>query len=604
MTAAAPPPDQSRPDNNNPDKNRPERSFFSGRFFGGLLALALTLIAAGVSIFWMLSANSPLALLQGGDRPIAAATAFVPAHSPFTLSLLTRPDNLVALQRSLLQEKSSQLDPQLGDKPNNRPSNKTAKPLNPQQRASREVDQLKQSLLKNTGLDYERDIQPWIGNEVTFAFTDADLDRDEANGQQAGYLVAVEIAAEQQQQAREFLQLFWQRQALLGKSPRSEQTSGVRILSGDMATALVGNHLVIFANDVRVLRRSIRAAQSVTNLAQNRAYRQSVAQLREDRVGLAYFDTSILNEPSTAQSFMAIGLGLTRAGIGADIRLAEAAPVGFLRDRTKAQPTASTKAGSSVGSEPKLIDLLKFFPESTPLALISQNLAQLKPTLITSGLPSDILPDFLQLGTQSGEQISSNDQADEAAWDWIKPDYALGKISAGKEGSWILAIAPEPSQRAEGIAQLDALAQAKGYSAVPVMIGDDQAIAWTRLQTKGRSRANGLETEILGLRLQQGEYEILASSFTAMEAALAAENRSLLSASQFTEAIAALPVSSFSDESGYLYANWSAVEPALSQFFPILKQIKSVAPSLVSHIDTLAATREGQSASAFIRLAP
>lgn len=600
MTAAAPQPDQSSPDKS-PDTNSPERSFFSGRFFGGLLALALTLVAAGVSVFLVLSASSPLALLQGGDRPIAAATAFVPASSPFTLSLLTRPDNLVALQRAILQERGSQLDTQ----PSRKPVSQTARQLTPQQQALREVDQLKQSLLKTTGLDYERDIRPWIGNEVTFAFTDVDLDRDEANGQQAGYLIAVEIAAEQQQQAREFLQLFWQRQALLGKSPRSERTSGVRILYGDMATALVGDHLVIFANDVRVLRRSIRAAQSVTNLAQNRAYRQSVAQLREDRIGLAYLDRSILNGSEAARSFIAIGLGLTRAGISADVRLADTAPTGFLRagDRTQTKPAASTNPKPSLDSEPNRASLLKFLPANTPLALVSKNLSQLEPTLAASGLPSSLLPEFFQLGIKAEEQISSDEQADgRAAWNWVKADYALGKIGAGKASDWILAIAPKADQRATGIAQLDASAQAKGYSAVPVAIGDDQAIAWTRLKTKDRSAANGLETEILGLRLQQGESEILASSFAAMEAALAAEESSLLSASRFTEAIAALPASSSASDSGYLYANWSAVEPALIQFFPILKRIKAVALSLVSHIDTLAATREGQSASVFIRL--
>ena len=596
MTAAAP----------KSEANRSKRPFFSSRFFGGLIALMLMLIAAGISGFLILRANSPLALLQGGDRPIAAATAFVPASSPFTLSLLTQPDKLVALQRALLQAKGSAAEA-TASKRGAQPGSQLAKQLTPQQQAEREVEQLKQSLLTNTGLDYERDIRPWIGNEVTFASTDVDLDRDRSNGQQAGYLVAVEIAADKQQQARECLQLFWQRQALAGKSPRSEQTSGVRVLYGGTATALVGDRFVIFANDVRVLRRSIRAAQSATNLAQNRAYRQSVAQLPKDRLGLAYLNTATLNGANlngvslsgakTAPSFIAVSLGLTRTGIAVEVQLADAAPANFVS--TSAGTPDKLVANSDLelrrDIKPELTSLLKFLPTNTPLALVSKDLGQLEPTLAATGLPSDLLPGFFQLGVQAEAQTPSDTRA---AWNWIKADYALGKVGAGSD-DWVLAIAPKADQRAEGIAQLDASAREKGYIAVPVAIGDDEAVAWTRFKTRGRAAANSLETDILGLRLQQGEHEILASSLAAMEAAIAAGQNSLLRAERFTQAIASLPPT----DNGYLYADWSAMEPALSQALPALKQIKSVARPLVSHIDTLAATREGSSASVFIRLA-
>ncbi|MGI8934060.1 MAG: hypothetical protein ACR2FS_08290, partial [Phormidesmis sp.] len=69
MTAAAQPPD------------RPSRTFAVG-----LLAVVLILLSIGIGGFWYLTTNSPLSLLFGGDRPIAAATAFIPARSPLTLS--------------------------------------------------------------------------------------------------------------------------------------------------------------------------------------------------------------------------------------------------------------------------------------------------------------------------------------------------------------------------------------------------------------------------------------------------------------------------------------------------------------------------------------
>ena len=244
------------------------------RFFIGLLVLALYSVIAGVSVFFVLQAKSPLTLLNLSDRPIAAATVFIPARSPFSLSLLTRPERLIALQQAVASpaERQPFLD---------------------------EVDQIKQTLKTTTGLDYDQDIQPWMGEEISFAVTTFDLDSDSQNGEQSGYLLAIEIAPERQQQAQAFLQLLWQRRALAGQVPVSEQSSGVRMLfsprastQSDLtaATALVGDQFVLFANEPQVLRQSIRSAHTSQNLGQNAAYRQSVSQLPEPRVGLAYFD--------------------------------------------------------------------------------------------------------------------------------------------------------------------------------------------------------------------------------------------------------------------------------------------------------------------------
>jgi len=57
-------------------------------------------------------------------------------------------------------------------------------------RARQELNQ-KTNLLANTGLDYQRDIQPWLGDEITLAVTTIDIDRDEQNGRQPGSLMAL-----------------------------------------------------------------------------------------------------------------------------------------------------------------------------------------------------------------------------------------------------------------------------------------------------------------------------------------------------------------------------------------------------------------------------
>ncbi|NJM97229.1 MAG: DUF3352 domain-containing protein [Phormidesmis sp. RL_2_1] len=306
-----------------------DRPFLS-RFFISLWAVVLVLLLAGMGGFWYLTVNSPLGVLAGGDRPIAAATAFVPSRSPFTLSLLTQPDRLLAFQQAITE-------PAL------------------RLQARHEVEQLKQDLLDSTGLDYDHDIQPWIGSEITFALVNRELKLSaqpqnsaqpknlEAQVlQQPGYLLALEIAPGRLQAAREFLQFFWQRQSLAGYPPETKQINGARVLYRPQtgldgtespitaASALVGEQFLLFANDVRVLQQSLHSAQNGFNLAQNRAYRQAAAGLPTARIGLAYVDTSFLGEaigldpeitPSGSPMFTPLSFELSRSGLLAHAKM-------------------------------------------------------------------------------------------------------------------------------------------------------------------------------------------------------------------------------------------------------------------------------------------
>jgi hypothetical protein len=656
MTSAARKPDANQSENQSlgQSANQPVRSFFLSKFFLGLLVLAITLLAIGIGGFLFLFKSGPLSLSQGVQRPVAAATVFVPANAPFTLSLLTNPDKLVAWQQAIATTP--------------RTSKSSRSGLDPQQRNHREIEQLKQSLLAVTGLDYDRDLKPWMGDEVTFAFTDTDLDKDDSNAQQSGYLLAIEIAPAHQQQAREFLQLFWQRQSLADNPSQSEQISGVRVLYSNpqsrpinrvqkrpsaltAASALVGDRFVIFANDVRVLRQSIRAAQATTNLAQNRAYRQAVAQLPDRKIALAYVDMTILNRspkatqpasisPSASDrqashQFAAIGLGITKAGITADIRQAATTARMSVQNRSVQNRSVQNRSGGAApefnlkeelvnGSLPTdlpidfmFIDALKFLPANSALALSGHQLAQLEPALAAVGVPESALPVVFQLeqpspmnsGTTLAAEVSkaNSSQAKKSqangfiVQDWATADYALAQMNTGKESDWILAVAPDLARRADGVARLDAAAQAKGYSAIPIDIEGRKAIAWTRLSANARGRSSAaLETEILGLHLQQDSYEVFAGSLAAMESAIAAPSNSLLKSNRFAQAIANLTPTS----SGYLYADWAAIKPALIRNVPALNRLEGAARPLVAHIDTLAATREGESASVFIRLKP
>lgn len=559
------------------------------QFFIGLFALTLSLVIAGVGVFFVLQAKSPLTLLNQSDRPIAAATVFIPARSPFSLSLLTRPERLIALQQAVASpvERQPFLD---------------------------EVDQIKQTLKTTTGLDYDQDIQPWMGEEITFAVTVSDLDGDSQNGEQPGYLLAIEIAPERQQQAQEFLQLLWQRRSLAGQVPVSEQTSGVRILFAQgaanqsnlmAATALVGDQFVLFANDAQVLRQSIRSAQTAQNLAQNAAYRQSVSQLPEPRVGLAYFDVRALSRQSTdglgdgmgdgmgdgtssaRHAYTAMGLGVTPAGLVATAREADA----LAEDSGGSEDVIASQSPTALTGE----SVLAYLPANLEIAVASRDLSQLRDAVMASGLPTKVVPEFFTMGQPSADELSESH-----LWDWVQGSAALGGVKSRRgERDWILAVEREPG----GIARLDEAATAAGYSAVPVAIGEREATAWTRFKTGSQrgAKASGLQTELLGLHVQQDEHEIFASSVAAMNLALeasASESRSLLGTARFGGAIAPLP--SLTD--GYIYLDWPAIAPSLTRLYPALNLIEVAARPFFNHLDTVAATRSNRVTSVFVQL--
>ncbi|MEL6938096.1 MAG: DUF3352 domain-containing protein [Cyanobacteria bacterium J06598_1] len=540
-----------------------ESDRFERKFWRVLIIGATCLLLLGGFGFGFLKSLSPLTLLKSGDRPIAAATTLIPANSPFTISLLTRPDRLIALQQAMVR-------PEL------------------QASARQEAQQVQQNLSQLTGLDYARDIQPWMGSEVTFAYTDLDLDRDDSNGQQPGYLLVFEIAPDAQLQAQSFLQLFWQQQAFLGNPGQATNISGVRVLSSQRSgqpsnitnvSALVGEQFVVFANDIRALRHGLQSAQTAQNLAQNIAYRERVAALPARRIGLAYLDTQLLSrgeKPGALSSnFIALSIGLTKDGITLD--------AGNLTG------TSTVGDSSSLPNE-QTLDVLMYAPVTTELAVTGRDLSQFVGSWEKAGLSRELLPPFLG-GVDSATQLSSIFSG------WMQSQYALAKISGGRASDWILSVAREATR----LDELNQAATKAGYSVVPVSIGETEAVAWTRFKasTRRRSSASGLETELLGLHLQQGDIEIFTSSLAAMETALAAPRRSLLDAPQFVQAMAPFEAA----DDAVVYADWVAIAPAAVNAVPAIGTIQSVAAPLMRHVGSVAAALEGESVHVFIQFA-
>ena len=234
-----------------------QRSFF-GFLVPGAIALVLIVIAG---FYWFLP-KSPVNLIAPTSQPGAAI--FVSKLAPVMVSLLENPDRLQAWERQ------------------------------------GEVSQLKTSLLSKSGINYEQDIKPWLGNEITLAVTSLDLDHEPENGQQPGYLMA--LATTQPEKSQEFLELLFSRRVLAGGKLATEKYKGVKLVYDNpppkqdlLAGAFVGNGFVLFANDRQVLREAINNVQAPDlNLSSYTEYQKSTQELPKSALATAFLNLPIV----------------------------------------------------------------------------------------------------------------------------------------------------------------------------------------------------------------------------------------------------------------------------------------------------------------------
>jgi hypothetical protein len=126
-------------------------------FIRPLALVAGLLLVLGLGLLGRLTLNTPLYLIERGGQAQPLALQFVPKQSTVVASVLVRPDRLASLWDYLAA-------PRL------------------RQATRRDQELIEQALLANTGLSYSRDLQPWLGEEVTAAMVTPDLDYDPTNG--------------------------------------------------------------------------------------------------------------------------------------------------------------------------------------------------------------------------------------------------------------------------------------------------------------------------------------------------------------------------------------------------------------------------------------
>lgn len=585
-------------------------------FYVVLGAIATLLLSVGAVAYFWLASQSPLSLLQERYLVSPGAAVFVPRQSPAMVSLLVNPDRLEALRVALTA-----------------PSHR--------RRARRELDQFKQSVLAERQLDYDTDIKPWLGNEITLAVTTPDLDRDARNGLQPGYLLALETT--DGDRARDFLQLFWQKQAIAGTDLIFEPFAGVKLIYGrdtadtlatlpgrasrrvtsdpepeaatseviqTLASTVVGDRFVLFANSPKVLREAINNVQAPgLNLSSNKTYLAALDELPSRSFGVAYLNLEQLNT-------WLEGLGdrptvdsrSTKNLPGFDQLLAgmQLSPEGILLD-TRLLAKAGTELLPRLPQILRATDTLNLVPADTPLLAYGTNLQQTFPELMSGLARVPVLADLVQQPLDALEEKWDISFADDV-FAWVEGEFALGFVPDASEAADWMFVADANTTTNTALERLDAIAQRQGLSIGPVTIDGNPTYTWTRLspvETSRRSRnpITTLQADVQGVHGTVAQHEVFATSIEVMRRALQAPANSLVDQASFQAAIAPIPPAN----EGYLFVDWQAVRPSLEARLPLLRFAELTARPLFDHIETLTFSslggdRQSRRGALFIRL--
>ncbi len=562
-------------------------------FFSFLAAGVVVLLLIGISGYYWIVSQSPLTLLRGGSQTTPAAAIFVSKQAPVMVSMLVNPDKLESLRQLV------------------------TRPLE-RRRSRSELEGLKTSLLADTGLDYRRDIQPWLGEEITLAVTSGDIDRDETNGKQPGYLLA--LTTKDSTKSREFLQLLFSKRAIAGRELVSEQYNGVNLFSDTqpaaanlpettkklklakppqqnyLAGAVVGDRFVLFANHSKVLREAINNVQAPDlNLTSSSQYQQALSLLPSARIGVAF-----LNLPTVAEW---LGKQLQTQTYNSQIIALELNRQGLLAQTSFIASPEQEIASSNKMSEP--VKALQYIPAATGLSISGTELSNLEKTDLNS-LWQQVTAVLSGSGNDASRSITRlldtlqpdwNIDLSQDIFSWVKGEYALGMLpdADGVTRDWIFVAEKTPAAE-PGIEHLNAIAQDKGLTITPLSLGEQKIYAWTQLANAPTSASDvdrallTFKAKVEGVQATVGNYAILTTSVEAMDAALkAAKSGSFVDSSQFQPSIKAIP----KPNQGYVYLDWQKSHEILERQVPLLKLLEVAGKPFFQNLRSLTISSYG-----------
>jgi len=536
-------------------------------FFYILGATVIILLGVATASFAWILADSPLSLLKGGVLREPMAAIFVPKQAPVMVSLLVNPERLESFGQLI------------------------ATPAN-RRRSHQQIKDLEKSLLGKTGLNYQKEIKPWLGEEITLAVTSLDFDRDTDNGIQPGYLLAIQ--SKDGERAKEFLQASYSKQAVSGKFDLVfELYKGVNLIyqrpltAGDnnrfLASAVVGD-TVLFANNIKVLREALNNVQVPDlNLKNSPDYREALKNITEPRIAIVYgnlppLSAWISNQPvpesPEAKQRLATAFTLKSGGI-----VAQTALIGVLGQDDQA-PILSSPVGA-----------LSFIGENSLLVAASRDLNRFW-TQVEEGLEAD--SPLQELITQVLNRFQSplGLNLPEDVFSWVRGEYSLALVPSSKGmepdsvflGERVMGVEVDSA-----IEHLDELARSRGYNVVNLPLLDRTVTAWTKLTTAVPGGKAQLETIVTGVHTRVDNYEIIASSVEAMGLALSAQKNPILGSGKFRQAITALPA----ENDGYFYVDWRQLQPVIEAKFPIVRVLELSIKPLFNNLRSLTISSQG-----------
>jgi len=428
---------------------------------------------------------------------------------------------------------------------------------------------LQTTLRQRTGLDYDRDIRPWLGNEAVLAVLPPSPDAE------PGYLLVLSVT--DGDQAREGLELLWQRQALAGRPPILAEIDGAQaVLPAPGAAlwpmALVGDRYLLVASTVPALYSSLRAVQApALSLLRRRQYRAALSALSVPQLGLIHINLPAAiatAELATPPSSPQISDGLMSLAVESRVLRLQAALVGLLPQ----QPPPPHVASTSVTAE--------LLPSTVTAMVLGHDLARLgqhvsRELMAYGQLPEPIATWSRWLATPFGQGAGPILQT------WLTGPYALAHTRAGDS----LLLAAHTPAAATAAAELDRLAQQHGLTVTSLTVMHHPVTAWTRLRTQTYSqpgtpqRETVVETEVVALHTVHQGQDLWATSIAALADTLNPSSSKLIAQSRFQQAV--------QRQDDYVYLDGTALLAELSGQLPWLDLLSLAAPSLLSRLDTV-----------------
>ena len=549
-----------------------------------VIVLPLVLLIAGVA--WSKNYDPFKALSKSSSSANPTTSLFVAQNAPISLSLMVNPDRLLSVSPKLLN---------------------FGKP-----KTQGDLENLRDSLLGLGTLDYKTSIMPWLGDELTLAVTSRDVDRTLADSRQPGYLLA--LKTNDAIASRAFLREFWRVRALT--TQQTETYKGSEITYGQLknnqlknsqakdsevqlsdvtftlASAIVGNQYVLFANSPKVLKNAINNVQVPRlNLQGNVQYQRAVGAIDSKHLGILYINlpefTALTGDDSIVRSLvqlpaaspitystMAMGLRGSRSGLILDTVLVPDDELSSESDREIVQ----TKA---IQTKSRTLDILNVLPDRSMAVAIGNNLAELWPT-ISHTIKGYSALEALQ--NQALQPLEAESQLNliQDVFQWVKGDYGftIAPIKPNQPTQWVFAVKRDGQEIEQGIAKLDKIARDRGLTIGPVKLGDQTVQAWTQLSSSENTQ---LAANTIAAHTTIENYEVFSTSLKMLENLANQSEKTLNQSSDWTLATREID----NPNQGYVYIDWNSVQPLLEKQVPGLRLIQVLAQPIVTHLKSL-----------------